>query len=74
MTEEKCYTITLPEQPVSSAIIGGGKSSDYFAETMLRDSRRVRVSAQSFGAPSSLQQIQDNYLQIESSPVDVEFD
>ncbi len=65
--KEECFDITLPAQEVDYAVIGGGKTSDYFTENMLKEAKSVKINAEIFGTPKSLEDVQQNYLEADSS-------
>jgi len=72
MTEEKCFTIDLPLQKLENVISGGGKTKDYFIESML-ESGKMEIKVESLPIPNSLEQLQDNYNLLEFKTVYVEF-
>ena len=72
MTEEKCFTIDLPSQTLENAISGGGKTTDYFIESMLENGK-MEISVESLPIPKKLEQLQDNYNLLEFKPVYIEF-
>jgi hypothetical protein len=74
MEEEKCYDVNVPSMSVDMAVIGGGKSYDYVAESMLSGSTELNVNVPLFGKPSSLESLQENYALVEDSRVYLEFE
>jgi hypothetical protein len=72
--EEKCYDVNVPGFEVDMAVVGGGKSSEYIAESMLADSVELNLNVQLFDTPSSLDELQSNYVAVEDSSVFLEFE
>jgi len=73
MTEEKCYEVEIPEQFISSALVGGGHSGVYLLDSTLSNSKKVLVDAKKLPAPTSLEQLQDNYLLFDEKILEVDF-
>jgi hypothetical protein len=59
---------------IEMAVIGGGKGTDYIAESMLKDSKSLNVEIQLFNRPRSLDDLQENYAQVDTSFVYLEFE
>jgi len=74
LEEEKCYDINVPSMQIEMAVVGGGKSSEYIAESMLYDSVELNLNVPLFGKPSSLDALQENYATVETSTVFLEFE
>ena len=74
MEEEKCYDVNVPSMDVEMAVVGGGKSVEYIAEGMLSDSVELNLNVPLFGKPSSLDELQENYVKVEESMVFLEFE
>ena len=72
-TKEKCFDIEIPAQIVSQALAGGGKTNYYFLESELKNSRTLVISSESLPTPTSLEQLQDNYLLFEDKTLGIEF-
>jgi hypothetical protein len=72
--EEKCYDVDVPGFEVDMAVIGGGKATEYIAESMLSDSTELNLNVPLFDVPSSLDELQANYVLVEDSTVFVEFE
>ncbi len=74
LEEEKCYDIDVPSMAVEMAVIGGGSSTEYVAESMLSDSVELNLNVPLFGRPASLDELQENYASVETSRVFLEFE
>jgi hypothetical protein len=73
LTEEKCFGYTLPSQIVSNALSGGGKENYYILEEELENSNAMNINAYSLPKPTSLEQLQTNYILFEEKGLDVLF-
>jgi len=73
LTQEKCFDINIPEMEIDSALIGGGKTEDYFTEDQLRRSRQINLNVPKFFEPNKIEDIQANYILLEESPVYISF-
>jgi hypothetical protein len=71
-TSEKCYELTIPSQTIDNALSGGGKVREYFVESQLRK-EEIRINVESLPAPSSLEQVQNNYNLVEARTIEIDF-
>lgn len=71
LSEEKCFDITIPEQVISSVLIGGGKSDPSFFENSLKNSDTLEIIIPEFDTTKSVADVQENYLLFETSEVEV---
>jgi len=74
MTEKKCFTMDVPDQVVSSAVSGGGKQNYYIGESELQGAKKLTIGAESFGAPTTAEKLQENYNSIEINGMDILFE
>ncbi|HOW37157.1 MAG TPA: hypothetical protein PLK34_02830 [Candidatus Pacearchaeota archaeon] len=65
LTQEKCFDVTIPEQIVSNALVGGGKEVYYFSEAELKQSKTLEIFASKLPVPSTIEQLNNNYLLLE---------
>ena len=72
-TKEDCFSIEFPAQIVSNALAGGGKQKYYILNSDLENSNTIEISANSLPVPTSLKQLQDNYILFEDRGVIVSF-
>jgi hypothetical protein len=73
--QEKCFDIEIPETDVESAVVGGGRKLYYYiSEDELEDSRELNINIPLFDIPSSLKELQENYLAAEDSEIYLEFE
>jgi hypothetical protein len=73
LTKEQCYDINIPEQIISSALSGGGKKSYYLASNELESARYVDINAEGLPKPTTLEQLQVNYVLFEDKSLDIAF-
>ncbi len=71
-TEERCFDVNIPAQTITFALSGGGKQNQYFIETELEKGKTIEITASKFKVPSSLDELQNNYIQLEASRIDIE--
>jgi len=72
-TKEECFTITLPETKIESALIGGGKQESYILESELQ-TERVILEVDNLGVPGSLEELQYNFEIFEAQQIEVRFE
>ncbi len=70
---DNCKEITIPEIKMERVLIGGGEIEQYFTSEMLRNINSVRIRPTMFGVPTSSEELQGNYLNIENSKLNMEF-
>ncbi len=73
LTEEKCFEYELPAQIISNALSGGGKENYYILEYELEKSNFVNINAYSLPKPTSLEQLQMNYILFDEKGMDILF-
>jgi hypothetical protein len=69
-TDEKCFDVTIPQETITSALKGGGKTMSYLIGDELL-SGSVTVEASSLPNPTSLEQLQKNYDLFETKVIRV---
>jgi len=74
LEEEKCYDVDVPAMQIDMAVIGGGQSNEYIAESMLQDSTKLKLNIPLFDKPNSLEDLQKNYEEVENSIIFMEFE
>ena len=72
-SEEKCFTMNIPEQIVSFAVSGGGTQNYYIGESELENSKKIIINANDFGVPRKVEDLQINYNKVDSSDLNVQF-
>ncbi len=71
-SEEKCFTLEIPDQVVSFAVSGGGKQ-DYFATESELESGKVVINARGFPLSTKVEDLQTNYNNVEINGLDMQF-
>jgi hypothetical protein len=71
---EKCFDITLPETEITFAVVGGGKTVEYFTVDELEVSTELNINVPLFGLPGSLDELQLNQLAAENERIVLEFE
>lgn len=72
-TTEKCVDIKIPSQIISSVLAGGGKQEYYVLESELVSSNTVDINAPNLPLPTSIEQLQTNYMLFEDNNLDIMF-
>jgi len=73
LEEEKCFDINIPEYDIDFSIIGGGHVAEYFTEGMLTDSEKLKITAKAVSTPKNINELQENYIEVENSILGVSF-
>lgn len=73
LTKEKCFTIEFPEQIISNALAGGGVQKYYILESELSSHNAVEINAGSLPVPTSIDQLNDNYLLFDDKNLQITF-
>jgi len=67
--KEKCFDINIPETTISYAVIGGGKTQEYLTEEQLANANELNINIPLYGTPSSIEELQYNYVAVEGERV-----
>jgi hypothetical protein len=73
LTEKKCFDIKIPSQILSSVLAGGGKQDYSILESELQSSTMIEIGAEEFPTPTTIEQVQNNYLAFDDSGLGVSF-
>ena len=73
-TTEKCIDVKIPGQIISSVLAGGGKQNYYVLESELTSSDIVEINAPALPVPTSLEQLQTNFILFEDNKLDILFE
>jgi hypothetical protein len=71
-TKEQCYDVQAPEQLITTALVGGGSAEIFFSKDELGNSFELKINTETFDSPESLEDLQDNYILVELSKLEVE--
>lgn len=73
LTEQKCFDYTIPSQIISNALSGGGKENYYILESELEGSNSIEINAYRLPKPTSVEQLQTNYVLFEDKGLGISF-
>jgi hypothetical protein len=73
LTEQQCYDISLPSQVISSSLAGGGKQNYYILNSELQNSTHIEINSGSLPVPTSLDDLQKNYLAFGNNKLEISF-
>ncbi|MFZ1970574.1 MAG: hypothetical protein WAU65_00085 [Candidatus Nanoarchaeia archaeon] len=62
VTQPQCFNVTIPAQVISDALSGGGQSDFFALASNLQSSKSITINAPSLPTPTSLEQLQNNYI------------
>jgi len=71
LTKKQCFDIEYPEEVVSSALSAGGKEEYSIEEEGLKESRIIEINMEKLPDPTTLQQLQKNYILFEEKGLEV---
>ena len=69
--DKNCFDVKVPSQIISNALSGGGKATYSILESNLKNSNEIEINAINLGVPTTITQLQNNYLNFESSSLEV---
>lgn len=73
LTKEKCFDITIPSQIVSNALAGGGTENYYILESELINTEKIEINTESLAPPTSIEQLQKNYILFDEKGLEIYF-
>jgi hypothetical protein len=73
LSQEKCFDVTVPNQIVSDVLAGGGKQNISVFETILKTADAIEINVPSFAVPTTIEQLQNNYVLFEQNSAEVIF-
>ena len=71
MQSEQCYDVELPAQTLTQVISGGGNTAEYFTEDMLKNSRKLSITASYIAMPKTIADLQNAYSAVEEESIGV---
>lgn len=71
LTQQKCFDLTFPAQTVSEAICGGGSSQLDISESELSSTRIIKINSDKLNIPRNLEELNKNYLLVDSQELEV---
>ncbi len=70
-TQKSCFDVKIPSQILSSVLAGGGKKDYYVLESEFSGKNRIEINTESFTTPTTIEQLQNNYLALENTELEV---
>jgi hypothetical protein len=74
ITEKKCFDVKIPAQTVSNVLAGGGVQNYYILENDLKNSNTLKINAEGLATPTTIEQVQNNYILFEEKTLEVNFE
>jgi len=71
-SDEKCFTLEIPDQIISFAVSGGGTQNYYVTESEL-EYGKLTIDVTDFGKPNSVEDLQENYNKIQTENLNIYF-
>lgn len=71
LTQKQCSTITVPSQLISNALVGGGETVYSFVDSDLSSSEKIIIVGDEINVPTSLDELQNNYILIDTNALEV---
>jgi len=73
LTKKECFNVDIPEQIISNAVSGGGMGEVYFSSSDLSSDKNLEIRADELTTPKSVEELQSNYILLESKSIEVIF-
>ncbi len=73
LKQKNCFDVNIPSQLISNVLAGGGKQEYYILENELKNSNAIEINAKGFSTPTTMEELQNNYLLFDSSILEVNF-
>jgi hypothetical protein len=73
LTSEKCYTIEVPRQTISTVLVGGGTENYYILESELKNNDLVEIGAGMIAKPTNTAELQVSYALYEQKGLEINF-
>jgi len=72
LTEERCTDITIPSQTLTNVLYAGGKQNQYLVPSEMENKNVFRIYASSIKVPSSVEEVQSSYDDVEAKSLDIQ--
>ncbi len=71
--EKNCVDVKTPSQTISNLLIGGGKLDNHFiSDESLENSKTLVINVEQLTRPTSIKDIQKNYMLVEASDLNID--
>jgi hypothetical protein len=71
LTKTECFEIPVPEQTITKVLSGGGETSMLVYEITLKNANHVYLNVPKLKIPTSLEELQNNYILLENSEIEL---
>jgi hypothetical protein len=73
ITEKKCFDVKIPSQIISNVLAGGGEQSYSISENYLNSYQTIEINADELIIPTTMQQLQNNYVAFDGKKLEINF-
>ena len=73
LSTRECQEVEMPSQIISNALIGGGNDNYYFLDNELNNGGTLELKVRKLKTPTTLEEVQENYILFETFGVEVGF-
>ncbi len=73
ITRKKCFDVEIPSQVISKVLSGGGQQEYFILNSELEGTTSIEINVNSLPLPTTIEQLQDNYVLFELNGVDLKF-
>ncbi|MEK6913140.1 MAG: hypothetical protein AABW47_00525 [Nanoarchaeota archaeon] len=71
--DKNCFDVKVPSQIISNVLSGGGKVDYSISEDNLKNSNSIEINSDDLGVPTTMEQLQNNYLLFDNNELEVNF-
>jgi len=71
--QKSCINVNVPSQIITSVLSGGGKMNYYMTEGQLQSSNTIDINAQSLPTPTTVTELENNYISFENRGLEINF-
>lgn len=71
---QQCFNVNVPSQVYSNALSGGGETEYYMIDSELENSKVISINIPSLPKPTTLEQLQTNYVLLGNKSLTVNFE
>ena len=71
-TQKKCFDVEVPSQIITEVLAGGGKQQQYILESDLTRNS-IEINTKSLPTPTTIEQLQTNYILFDERGLDITF-
>lgn len=71
LTENKCFDVNIPSQIISNVLAGGGMANYSVLDSDLKNAHSIEINAEGLAIPTTMEQLQNNYILFNSKSVGI---